>query len=148
MKKVLFVCLGNICRSPAAEGTLAHLSKDCIVDSAGTSGYHDGEWPDERMIEAAKKRNIVLPTRSRKITNDDLNHFDFILCMDRSNYANVMKLSNADQNKHKIKLFLEYKKQMNFDEVPDPYYGTEKDFELVLDIVHDAAIGFIEKELK
>ena len=148
MKKVLFVCLGNICRSPAAEGTLASLTNACIVDSAGTSGYHDGEWPDERIIKAAKKRKIELPTRSRKITEEDLEKFDFILCMDRSNYSNVMKLSNADKNKYKIKLFLEYKKEMNFDEVPDPYFGTEKDFDLVLDIVHDAAIGFIEKELK
>lgn len=147
MKKVLFVCLGNICRSPAAEGTLAALTKNCQVDSAGTSGYHDGEWPDERMIKAAKKRNIILPTRSRKITNEDLENFDFILCMDRSNLLNVQKLSNAEKNQHKIKLFLEYKKHLNFDEVPDPYFGSEKDFDLVLDIVHDAALGFIEQEL-
>ena len=148
MKKVLFVCLGNICRSPAAEGTLLSLTNQCVVDSAGTSGYHDGEWPDERMIKTAKKRDILLPTRSRKITNEDLDNYDFILCMDRSNLQNVLKLSNAEKNKHKIKLFLEYKMKMNFEEVPDPYYGTEKDFNLVLDIVHDASLGFIAKELK
>lgn len=152
MKKILFVCLGNICRSPAAEGVMLSLLKErnllnsFAVDSAGTSSFHAGEWPDERMISEAKKRHVILPTQSRPITDDDLENFDFILCMDQSNLKNVMKLKTAEANKNKIKLFCEYRKQLNFTEVPDPYYGTLKDFNLVLDIVHDAAIGFLEKE--
>ena len=154
MKKILFVCLGNICRSPAAEGVLVHLLKEqgleqmALVDSAGTSGFHSGEWPDERMIKAAQKRGIRLPTRSRQITESDLVEFDYILCMDKSNLTNVMKLSNAEVNKKKIKLFLEYRNNLSFNEVPDPYYGSEKDFELVLDIVTDAGLNFIKQEFK
>lgn len=152
MKKILFVCLGNICRSPAAEGTLIHelekqnLANKAVVDSAGTSGYHDGEWPDSRMIEQAKLRGIKLPTQSRKLTTEDLENFDLIICMDKSNLKNVMNLSNAEKNSKKIKLFSEYKQQMNYTEVPDPYFGSTKDFDLVLDIVKDYSLGLIKQE--
>lgn len=150
MKKVLFVCLGNICRSPAAEGVfIAELKKrgiesDFIVDSAGTSGFHDGEWPDERMIAQAKKRNVVLPSRSRKITSEDLINFDYILCMDQSNLSNVLKLDLANKYQDKIKLFTDFRYKMEYKFVPDPYFGTISDFDLVLDIVADAAMGFLE----
>lgn len=150
MKKILFVCLGNICRSPAAEGVFLTilkkrgLSHAFIVDSAGTSGYHDGEWPDERMIKQALKRSVVLPTQSRKILKEDLLNFDFILCMDQSNVNNVLKLDPENLYSSKIKLFTDYRKDMNYHFVPDPYFGTLSDFDLVLDIVTDASIGFLE----
>ncbi len=151
MKKILFVCLGNICRSPAAEGTLTKLLvenkiENVIVDSAGTSNFHEGQWPDKRMIETAQKRGIKLPTKSRPIKPQDLADFDLILCMDESNLSNVLKIPEAQKYKEKIKLFLSYGSTYNLTEVPDPYYGTEKDFNNVLDIVYDGSLNLLKKE--
>jgi protein-tyrosine phosphatase len=151
MKKILFVCLGNICRSPAAEGVLIKKLKDqqitsIEVDSAGTSGFHSGEWPDQRMIDQAIKRGIKLPSRSRKIEAADFKKFDLILCMDKSNLQNVKALSGALEFSDKIKLYSEYKVTQDFLEVPDPYYGSLSDFDLDLDIVDDFANGLIKRE--
>lgn len=153
MKKILFVCLGNICRSPAAEGVFIHylksqnLEKSYEVDSAGTSGFHEGHWPDERMIAEAKKRGITLPSRSRPLTKKDFTDFDHIICMDKSNLKNAQKINGGESSK--LSLMTDYFKasdyQKSFDEIPDPYYGTLKDFNLVLDLVTDASVGLLEK---
>lgn len=152
MKKILFVCLGNICRSPAAEGVFLDLIKKYninnhfSVDSAGTIGNHIGEMPDPRTQASALKRGIKLISPARKIEAKDLENFDFILCMDHSNFENVKKLDPSKKHHHKIKNITDYRINLKFNEVPDPYYGDEKDFELVLDIVTDACVGFLKKE--
>jgi protein-tyrosine phosphatase len=154
MKKILFVCLGNICRSPTAEGVFLQmleekkLSHQFLIDSAGTIGNHQGELPDERTRKSAKKRGIDLVSHSRKIEIADLEKFDFILCMDQSNVEDVKKLDPRKLHHSKIKLFTDFRLKLNFTEVPDPYYGTERDFDLVVDIVLDSCRGFFEKELK
>jgi protein-tyrosine phosphatase len=152
MKKILFVCLGNICRSPAAEGFFIkflndhQLSDKFNVESRGTSGQHAGEWPDPRMINAARDRGIELPSKSQKLTSSDLEKFDYILCMDKKNIENVLNLPNAEFFSDKIKLFGSYGKKLTFLEVPDPYWGNADDFNLVLDIVTDASYGFLLSE--
>jgi len=150
MKKILFVCLGNICRSPAAEGvfvnyiTKNNLGAKYIVDSAGTVGNHVGELPDPRTRKSALKHGIELTTRSRKLETIDLENFDYILCMDKSNLVNVKSLDPQGLFTHKIQLFTDFRVNLNFTEVPDPYFGTEKDFDQVMDIVIDSCQGFLK----
>lgn len=150
MKKILFVCLGNICRSPAAEGVFLNLLKvnnlqdKYIVDSAGTIGNHVGELPDERTRKEALKRGIELISRARKFEATDLASFDYILCMDKSNVENVKKLDPNNLYGDKIKLFTDFQLSLKYAEVPDPYWGSEKDFSLVMDIVTDASLGFLK----
>tara|TARA_Y100001968_G_C19179510_1_gene629652 strand:- start:227 stop:700 length:474 start_codon:yes stop_codon:yes gene_type:complete len=146
VKKILFVCLGNICRSPAAEGIFNQkikerdLGKSFIVDSAGTGGWHVGNLPDRRMRETALSRGIELTSRSRQIEEKDLYEFDHILVMDKDNLEAVKSLIKADMNlvNSKIKLILSYSKNSQLDEVPDPYYGGQNGFEKVLDLLNDA----------
>lgn len=155
MKKILFVCLGNICRSPAAEGTMINLlnksnrAHEFLVDSAGTSAYHAGERPDERMVSAAQKRKIHLPSLSRPLKSDDFLNFDYIICMDKSNMSNAKKLLPDQNSLKKLSIMTDYflnkDYQKQFFEIPDPYYGGEEDFNLVLDLVEDACRGFLEK---
>ena len=146
VKKILFVCLGNICRSPAAEGIFKQKIKDrdlenlFVVDSAGTGGWHVGNLADRRMREAALSRGIELTSRSRKIDDNDLYEFDHILVMDKDN-LNAVKSLIKDHTypiKSKIKLILSYSKKSQLDEVPDPYYGAQNGFERVLDLLDDA----------
>ncbi|MCB9062760.1 MAG: low molecular weight phosphotyrosine protein phosphatase [Halobacteriovoraceae bacterium] len=147
MIKVLFVCLGNICRSPAAEAVFSKIVSDknsddkFSVDSAGTSGLHTGEKADARMREIAKKRGINITSISRKLSENDLFAFDKIIAMDKSNIVNISKLSNFEDYSYKVSLLTDYKQKMEFNEVPDPYYGGEDGFELVLDIVTDSCEG-------
>jgi protein-tyrosine phosphatase len=154
MKKILFVCLGNICRSPAAEGVFLHLLAEkkllpgFLVDSAGTVGNHIGELPDPRTRKSALKRGIALTSHARKLEAVDLKNFDFILCMDKSNVEKVKLLDPDSLYQDKIKLFTDYRLELNFTEVPDPYWGSELDFDQVMDIVSDACKGFFEKECK
>ncbi|MCO4755690.1 MAG: low molecular weight phosphotyrosine protein phosphatase [Bacteriovoracaceae bacterium] len=143
MTKILFVCLGNICRSPAAEGVfLALLERENIkykfeIDSAGTSGYHAGEAADERMIESAKRRGIHLPSRSRQLIKEDFDHFDYVVVMDDSNLKNSEKLAPQEHH-HKIIKITDYSSdKFGPDHVPDPYYGGTQGFELVLDLLED-----------
>ena len=148
-KKVLFVCLGNICRSPAAEGIFAHLIKNNGLedkyswDSAGTSGYHQGEPADARMIEHAKRRGIELPSKSRPFSNADFNDFDLILTMDNINFRDVQGKAVSEKEKNKVKKMVAY--CFNFDdaEVPDPYYGGEEGFEHVMDLLEDGCKNLI-----
>ena len=154
MKKVLFICLGNICRSPAAEGVFAHLVNEAglndkfTIDSAGTSAAHEGEPADARMIAHASRRGIKLPSISRRFNAEkDFENFDHILVMDNSNYKGILSRDSEGRFIHKVQMFTDYAVNMKFKEVPDPYYGGAEGFERVLDIVTDASKGLLE-ELK
>ncbi|WP_265942573.1 low molecular weight protein-tyrosine-phosphatase [Dechloromonas sp. A34] len=149
--RVLLVCMGNICRSPTAEGVIRKYIKnnglvDAVeVDSAGTHGYHVGEAPDSRTQRAASARGYNLTQlRARKVARQDLDYFDLILAMDKSNLDNLWRMATPEQ-KERIKLFMDYAKNFDDDEVPDPYYGLGHGFDLVLDMVEDAAQGLIEE---
>jgi protein-tyrosine phosphatase len=138
--KILMVCLGNICRSPLAEGIMrAKLSKDFIVDSAGTGGWHAGELPDKRSISTAKNRGLdITSQRARQFKISDFDTFDYIYVMDNSNYKDVMALAPNDEAKSKVKLILnELFPNENVD-VPDPYYGGQDGFENVFDMLNEA----------
>ncbi len=143
MRKILFVCLGNICRSPLAEGIMLHM-KDKMqlrleIDSAGTSNYHVGEAPDKRTIANAKKNGVDLSyLRARQFTKNDFELFDVIAVMDRSNLSNVLALAENNSDKDKVRLFLDLVEDKKGIEVPDPYYGEEKDFEFVFQLVYNA----------
>ncbi|GAA6163262.1 low molecular weight protein-tyrosine-phosphatase [Pelagimonas sp. KU-00592-HH] len=136
--KVLFVCLGNICRSPAAEGVFRGMS-DVETDSAGTSDWHAGEPPYRPMQVAAKGRGYdISDLRSRLFTSADFGRFDLIIGMDASNIANMERLRPAG-NETPIRLFTDYAPERGVDEVPDPYYT--RDFDGVLDLIEDCARG-------
>lgn len=147
MVKVLFVCLGNICRSPTAEGVFRKLveeqdlSRGISIDSAGTHAYHIGQPPDLRAQQAAARRGIDLSAlRGRVATARDIEEFDYVLAMDRQNYQNLAELS---EDQTKIQLFLEYSEHFDEQEVPDPYYGGATGFERVLDMIEDASRGLL-----
>ena len=150
--KVLFVCLGNICRSPAAEGVFLHLldqrglSDQFIVDSAGTGGWHVGNPADRRMQAAANKRGIQLPSRARQISLDDLRTFDLVLTMDDANLAAVRSLADeaGSQATATIQPMLSFSTAFSETEVPDPYYGGEAGFEHVLDLLEDACSNLLD----
>ena len=152
VKKILFVCLGNICRSPAAEGVFKQkikerdLEKLFVVDSAGTGGWHVGNPADPRMRETALSRGIELTSRSRQIEESDLYEFDHILVMDNDNLDAVKSLVKDNKNlvNSKIKLILSYSRNSQLEEVPDPYYGGKSGFDKVLDLLDDAIDGLID----
>ena len=151
MVRVLFVCMGNICRSPTAEGVFRHyvsqrgLQEHIHIDSAGTHSYHIGCEPDHRTQAAAKSRGFDLSSlRARKVSTGDFEEFDYILVMDRTNYDDVCSKS-PPHYRQKIRLFLSYAEGIREEEVPDPYYGGNKGFEYVLDLVENAARGLLDK---
>jgi len=141
--KILFVCLGNICRSPAAEGVMLHTlraegaSGGVEVDSAGTVGYHIGDLADPRMRSAALKRGIKLEHRARLFKVTDLEYFDLILVMDQQNMKDVQRLDKGSEYQFKVKLFCEFCTEHSEKAVPDPYCGSAQDFEHVLDLLQD-----------
>jgi protein-tyrosine phosphatase len=148
--KVLFVCMGNICRSPTAEGVFTHLVQSrklahhFTIDSAGTHAYHIGDAPDGRSQNAALKRGIdISHLRGRKVVFGDFEDFDFVLAMDDDNHAILMDSCPA-QYQHKIHYFLSFAPQLNSREVPDPYFGNGQGFERVLDMVEAASEGFLK----
>lgn len=148
--KILMVCLGNICRSPLAEGILqSKLPSDkFIVDSAGTGGWHAGEKPDKRSIETAKNRGLNISNqRARQFKISDFDTFDNIYVMDMSNYKNVLTLSQNDLQKQKVKLILNELFPNENVEVPDPYYGGQDGFEQVYNML-DKACDVIAEKLK
>ncbi len=138
--KILMVCLGNICRSPLAEGVMKtliqqkNLSAFVEVDSAGTSAYHIGRLPDERSMKAAMKRGFKLNHRGRQLIYDDFKHFDLILAMDESNVKSILNLAQTDEERAKVKLITEFDPRADRPKiVADPYWGELADFELVLE---------------
>ena len=149
--KVLFVCLGNICRSPAAEGVFIHLinkkglSEEFTVDSAGTSSFHIGNTADKRMIDHAKKRGINLPSRARQIDASDFVEFDWIVTMDDSNFNYCLNLAPNSKLKEKVLRMSDYAPLSGLEEVPDPYYGGPLGFESVLDMVTEGSEHLIKK---
>lgn len=140
MTKILMVCLGNICRSPLAEGILKSKMDDSkvYVDSAGTGGFHIGEPPDERSIQVAQKHGIdITDQRCRKFTKDDFDKFDHIFVMDHKNHHDVMALATSPEERKKVHLLLEYAGKGPI-EVPDPYYGGRDGFQKVFDMIDEA----------
>jgi protein-tyrosine phosphatase len=147
---VLFVCTGNICRSPTAEAIFRKLAANAgmaeavTADSAGTHGYHVGEPPDPRSQKAAAKRGYDLSAlRARTIEDADFQRFDLILAMDQEHYATLSRIAGATAG-HKLKLMMSYARRFKEREVPDPYYGGPQGFERVLDMLEDAAQGLLE----
>ncbi|MBC6907184.1 low molecular weight phosphotyrosine protein phosphatase [Saccharophagus sp. K07] len=147
---VLMVCLGNICRSPTAQGVFEHrvrqrgLEHLIVVDSAGTSGWHIGEPPDPRSSRAARTRGYDLTSqRGRQVTVADFQQFDYILAMDEQNLRALQALAPKDYPGH-LGLFLDFSEQKAYREVPDPYHGGSEGFELVLDLIEDAADGLLQ----
>lgn len=147
--RLLFVCLGNICRSPSAENIMNHLLEkeglvgQVVCDSAGTSAYHIGEPPDRRMTAAAQKRGIPMRGRARQFTPQDFEAFDLILVMDRDNLEAVSALDRASSYRDKVKLMCEFCTQHSFKEVPDPYYGGPAGFDQVITLLEDACAGLL-----
>lgn len=147
MVKVLFVCLGNICRSPLAEGVvrrkLAETDLDIAVESAGTSDWHVGEPPDDRAREAAEKRGTDMSGQiARQVTREDFERFDHILAMDRQNLS-VLERMAPPEHLEKLGLFLDFAPDLDTREVPDPYWGGSGQFDTVLDMIEAAADGLI-----
>jgi protein-tyrosine phosphatase len=148
--KVLFVCLGNICRSPLAEGVFRHLveaaglSDRFTIDSAGTSSYHIGDPPDTRTSAVALARGIKLSGAARQLTLQDLNDCDYVLAMDEHNLANVRRVSRGRPTPAQIKLLREFDPDAVDLDVPDPYYGGARGFELVHDIVERSCAALLE----
>ena len=147
---VLFVCMGNICRSPTAEGVFRKLVTDAgladrvVVDSAGTHAYHQGEPPDRRAREAALRRGVSLEgIRARRVDPGDFERFHYILAMDEDNRSLLSDAAGVE-HRSKIRLFLEFAQAAAPREVPDPYYGGAAGFERVLDLVEDASRGLLE----
>ncbi len=146
---VVFVCLGNICRSPTAEGVFRAvverhgLGRRIGVDSAGTAAYHVGESPDSRAQAAARRRGFDLSAiRARKATKGDFKRFDYVLAMDRENRAALSRICPPGEE-HRLSLFLDYAPHLGRRDVPDPYYGGGNGFELVLDLIEAAAEGLL-----
>jgi protein-tyrosine phosphatase len=149
--RLLFVCLGNICRSPSAEGIMNHLiqqrglSGQITCDSAGTSSYHVGNPPDRRMSAAAGQQGILLAGAARQFEVADFEAFDLILAMDGDNYRNMLALDRSGVYPHKVKLICEFCRHHKDREVPDPYYGGELGFKYVIDLLLDACEGLLDQ---
>ena len=149
MKKILFVCLGNICRSSTAEGVMLHLIKEAglekefVIDSAGILSYHQGELPDSRMRAHAARRGYQLIHRSRPVRTEDFYNFDLIIGMDDRNIDDLKEKAPSMEEWKKIHRMTEYCTRIPADHVPDPYYGGAEGFEYVLDVLEDACAGLL-----
>ena len=145
MTSILFVCMGNICRSPAGENIFRHfvneagLADSVHCDSAGTIGYHTGNAPDARMSKTIRNRGYEVTGAARQFSLHDFQDFDLILTMDEENYANIIELAKTDEERSKVQRFTDFCTEHDEQEVPDPYYGGEEGFELVADLIEDGA---------
>ena len=154
-KKVLFVCLGNICRSPSAEAVFKKIVEDkgfgkqFIIDSAGTHAYHEGEAADARMMKHAAKRGLQLTSISRPFyPQTDFDAFDMIVAMDKDNLLNLRQYARNKNDLKKLFLMTDFSKKYHYDHIPDPYYGGSDGFELVLDLLEDAGEGLYSYLMK
>jgi protein-tyrosine phosphatase len=152
--RLLFVCLGNICRSPTAEGVMRRLAHEAALedrvelDSAGTGDWHVGSAPDARASAAAGRRGLVLEGAARTVTAEDFGRFDLVLAMDRSNHAELLRLAPDAAARAKVRLLREFDPESVAAgqlEVPDPYYGADRGFEEVLDVVEAACRGLLDE---
>ncbi len=152
--KLLFVCLGNICRSPSAENIMNHLieqaglSESIVCDSAGTGGYHIGSPPDRRMAAAAQRRGIMLKGEARQFQTSDFENFDLILAMDQENYKDILSLDRAGKYRDKVRLMCDFATHHREREVPDPYYGGSEGFDRVIDLLLDTCDGLLQYVVK
>ncbi|WP_017301748.1 low molecular weight protein-tyrosine-phosphatase [Nodosilinea nodulosa] len=152
--RLLFVCLGNICRSPSAENIMNYLiaqrqlGERVVCDSAGTASYHVGSPPDRRMTQAAKARGIDLVGRARQFNAADFDRFDYILAMDRQNYRDILALDPAGQHRDRVRMICDYCRTHPDREVPDPYYGGPEGFTYVIELLLDACEGFLDYVLE
>lgn len=152
--KLLFVCLGNICRSPSAENIMnyliakANLNGAIVCDSAGTSNYHIGSSPDRRMSLAAQKRGITIKGSARQFEVSDFTAFNLILAMDRSNYRNILSLDSEGLYQDKVRLMCDFALNYSEKEVPDPYYGGAEGFDHVIDLLLDSCNGLLDYIVK
>lgn len=149
--KILFVCMGNICRSPTAHGVFRRLVERegleqlVMIDSAGTHAYHVGKPPDERAQQTARYRDIDLgDLRARQTTASDYEAFDYLLAMDEENYEILVSSCPAGME-HKLRLFMSFAPELGIQEVPDPYYGGEQGFEQVFDLIEAASAGLLDE---
>ena len=146
--RVLFVCLGNICRSPAAEGVFravaAKAGLDVHIASAGTGDYHVGELPDERMRIAARRRGYDLTSKAQQFKAKHFNEFDVIVAMDDDNRRNILQLANDKSDEQKVHRFADYVSSPDVDHVPDPYFGGSDGFDLVLDILEQGSLALLD----
>jgi protein-tyrosine phosphatase len=148
--RILFVCMGNICRSPTAEGVMRRLLEDegldVEIDSAGTGGWHAGEPPDRRATIAAQRRGITLAGAARKVTRADFRDFDLLIALDRGNLRELLTIAPDEDAAEKVRLLREFDPAASGDlDVPDPYYGGDRGFETVLDMVEAACRGLIDE---
>ena len=154
MIRILFVCLGNICRSPLAESVFRHLARErgverrFEIDSAGTSGWHVGDPPDARSVATARARGVEVCGASRKLVADDLRRFDYVIAMDRENLANITRLQTASGGGARVHLLREWDPEPGQPDVPDPYYGGERGFEEVHDIVKRSCAALLDDLLE
>ncbi|MFU8849078.1 MAG: low molecular weight protein-tyrosine-phosphatase [Opitutales bacterium] len=149
MHRILFLCMGNICRSPAAHCAFQHmvdqagLADAFEIESAGTIGFHVGQPPDRRMQQVLRDRGIPIIGHSKQLDSFDLEHYDLILAMDKDNRDGALALARGDAQRAKVKLFCDYCREHSETEVPDPYYGGEKGFEQVMELIEDGCSGLL-----
>jgi protein-tyrosine phosphatase len=149
-RSILFVCLGNICRSPAAEGILRHLltkhpDLEIRIESCGIGDWHKGQLPDQRMRQAASDRGVTLASRAQQFRPEFFDEFDDILAMDKEVLHDLYRHAKTPEHKSKVHLLTEFSTTYRDEEIPDPYYGSRADFDLVLDMLEDSCEEFIQR---
>ena len=155
MKRILFICLGNICRSPAADGIMRHLVSEqglgdlFVIDSAGIGSWHVGQLPDHRMRRHGERHGYVFDHHARQFSAADFDRFDLIAVMDQENYYDVSRQARSDADRRKIIKMSDYlQRHPNQQSIPDPYYGGDRDFEYVIELLEDACSGLLQKLTK